>query len=110
MGLAFFFASVNCEHSTSLVCPFGHHDPKDLLFLLFVQDIGHAHGAHEPPRESMSRTLLSLAGFQVIFIGRFWRVVHACCNVATLMVNADASPRRVSRLCNFEQTARKPRL
>jgi hypothetical protein len=41
------------------------------LFLLFVQDIGHAHGAYKPPRESMSRTLLSLAGFQVIISGRF---------------------------------------
>jgi len=28
-------------------------------------DIGHAHGAYKPPRESTSRTLLSLAGFQV---------------------------------------------
>jgi hypothetical protein len=36
---------------------------QNLLFLLFVQDIAHAHGAYIPPRESMSRTLLSLAGF-----------------------------------------------
>jgi len=42
------------------------------VVLLFVQDIGHAHGAYKPPRESMSRTLLSLAGFQVILSGRFW--------------------------------------
>jgi hypothetical protein len=32
----------------------------------------HADGAYKPPRESMSRTLLSLAGFQVILSGRFW--------------------------------------
>src|ERR1019366_3927518 len=50
---------------------------EDLLFLLFVQDIGHAHGAYKPPRESMSRTPLSLAGFQVILIGRFWVIAEA---------------------------------
>src|ERR1019366_8201346 len=49
---------------------------EDLLFLLFVQDIGHAHGAYKPPRESMSRTPLSLAGFQVILIGRFWVIAE----------------------------------
>src|ERR1019366_30592 len=48
----------------------------DLLFLLFVQDIGHAHGAYKPPPASMSQTLLSLAGFQVILIGRFWVIAE----------------------------------
>jgi len=47
-----------------------------LLFLLFVQDIGHAHGAYKPPPDSMSRTLLSLAGFQVIITGRFWVIAE----------------------------------
>src|SRR5208282_4857978 len=47
--------------------------------LLFVQDIGHAHGAYKPPRDSMSRTLLSLAGFQVIITGRFWVIAEAFC-------------------------------
>jgi hypothetical protein len=47
------------------------------LFLLFVQDIGHAHGGYKPPRVSMSRTPLSLAGFQVILIGRFWVIAEA---------------------------------
>ncbi|MGA9803896.1 MAG: hypothetical protein WA383_22205, partial [Terriglobales bacterium] len=42
----------------------------------FVQDIGHAHGAYKPPRDSMSRTLLSLAGFQVIITGRFWVIAE----------------------------------
>ncbi|MFZ0359841.1 MAG: hypothetical protein WAL58_05350, partial [Terriglobales bacterium] len=41
-----------------------------------VQDIGHAHGAYKPPRDSMSRTLLSLAGFQVIITGRFWVIAE----------------------------------
>src|SRR5271165_4918514 len=48
----------------------------DLLFLLFLQDIGHAHGAYKPPPASMSQTLLSLAGFQVILIGRFWVIAE----------------------------------
>jgi hypothetical protein len=46
------------------------------LFLLFVQDIGHAHGAYKPPLASMSQTLLSSAGFQVILIGRFWVITE----------------------------------
>ena len=29
-----------------------------------------------PPRQSMSRTLLSLAGFQVITSGRFWVIAE----------------------------------
>ncbi|MGB8583883.1 MAG: hypothetical protein WCD47_23915, partial [Candidatus Sulfotelmatobacter sp.] len=41
-----------------------------------VQDIGHAHGAYKPPPDSMSRTLLSLAGFQVIISGRFWVIAE----------------------------------
>jgi len=60
-----------------------------LLFLLFVQDIGHAHGAYKPPRESMSRTLLSLAGFQVILIGQFWVIAEA---FETLIWNAGSEP------------------
>ncbi|MGB9491235.1 MAG: hypothetical protein WCA92_12290, partial [Terriglobales bacterium] len=32
--------------------------------------------AYKPPRESMSRTLLSLAGFQVIITGRFWVIAE----------------------------------
>src|SRR5208337_3310381 len=56
----------------------------DLLFLLFVQDIGHAHGAYKPPRESMSRTLLSLAGFQVIITGRFWVIAEDIAGVGIL--------------------------
>ncbi|MGA9862323.1 MAG: hypothetical protein WBQ19_09430, partial [Terriglobales bacterium] len=48
-----------------------------------VQDIGHAHGAYKPPRDSMSRTLLSLAGFQVIITGRFWVIAEdpICANL-----------------------------
>ena len=49
---------------------------NNLLFLFFVQDIGHADGGYRPPRESMSWTLLSLAGFQVIIIGRFWVITE----------------------------------
>ncbi|MGB0108901.1 MAG: hypothetical protein WBP52_10395, partial [Terriglobales bacterium] len=33
--------------------------------------------AYKPPRDSMSRTLLSLAGFQVIITGRFWVIAEA---------------------------------
>jgi len=47
-----------------------------LLFFIFVQDIGHAHGAYKPPPASMSQTLLSLAGFQVIISGRFWVIAE----------------------------------
>src|SRR5439155_14346924 len=47
----------------------------DLLFLFFVQDIAHAGGAY--PAASMSRTSLSLAGFQLIIIGRFWVTAEA---------------------------------
>ncbi len=43
---------------------------------IFGADIGHAHGAYKPPRDSMSRTLLSLAGFQVIISGRFWVIAE----------------------------------
>ena len=50
---------------------------QDLLFLLFVQDIAHAHGGYKSPRVSMSQTSLSLAGFQVILIGRFWVIAEA---------------------------------
>src|SRR5208282_473807 len=46
------------------------------MFLFFVQDIGHAHGAYKPPPASMSQTLLSLAGFQVIISGRFWVIAE----------------------------------
>ncbi len=48
-----------------------------MLFLLFFQDIGHAHGAYKPPSASVSQALLSLAGFQVILIGRFWVIAEA---------------------------------
>ncbi|MGB8887191.1 MAG: hypothetical protein WCC87_10740, partial [Candidatus Korobacteraceae bacterium] len=41
-----------------------------------VQDIGHALGGYKPLRASMSRTLFSLAGFQVITIGRFWVIAE----------------------------------
>ena len=44
---------------------------------IFGADIGHAHGAYKPPPDSMSRTLLSLAGFQVITVGRFWVIAEA---------------------------------
>jgi len=46
-----------------------------LLFLFFIQDIAHADGAYPPV--GMSRTLaLSLAGFQLIIIGRFWVITE----------------------------------
>ena len=47
-----------------------------LCKVLFVQDIGHAPGGYKPPRVSMSRTPFSLAGFQVITIGRFWVIAE----------------------------------
>src|SRR5262249_19062543 len=48
----------------------------DLLFFFFAQDIAHVGGAYPPC--SMSRTLsLSLAGFQLITIGRFWVITEA---------------------------------
>ena len=41
-------------------------------FFLFAQDIAHADGGYQAlSPESMSRAL-SLAGFQVTIIGRFW--------------------------------------
>jgi hypothetical protein len=46
-----------------------------LLFLFFIQDIAHADGGYPPV--GMSRTLaLSLAGFQLITIGRFWVITE----------------------------------
>jgi len=51
--------------------------PRAKTCCFFVQDIGHALGAYKPARESMSRTLLSLAGFQVILTGRFWVISDA---------------------------------
>ena len=44
----------------------------DLLFLFFAQDIAHGDGAYRLSSQSMSRASLSLAGFQVTIIGRFW--------------------------------------
>ena len=63
----------------------------DLLFLLFVQDIGHADGGYKPLPESMSRTLFSLAGFQVILIGRFWVIAEGVRSAET------KAPRGVAR-------------
>ena len=51
----------------------------NLLFLLFVQDIGHALGGYKPRRASMCRTLFSLAAFQLITIGRFWVIAEVDC-------------------------------
>src|ERR1019366_359831 len=72
---------------------------EDLLFLLSVQDIGHAHGAYKPPRESMSRTPLSLAGFQVILIGRFWVIAEVSARaVLTSNVHANRIASAAKRL------------
>ena len=49
----------------------------DLLFLLFAQDIAHGDGGYSLSSRSMSRALLSLAGFQVTLIGRFWVTAEA---------------------------------
>ena len=49
----------------------------DLLFLILVQDIGHAHGGYKPPRVSISDTPPSLGGFQVILSGQFWVIAQA---------------------------------
>jgi hypothetical protein len=43
---------------------------KDLLFLLFAQDI-HRRRVN-PPSQSMSGSVIPLAGFQVSTDGRFW--------------------------------------
>jgi hypothetical protein len=42
-----------------------------LLFLFFVQDIAHAGGAYRLAGFNVPNAYLSLAGFEVTFIGRF---------------------------------------
>src|SRR5664280_1864492 len=49
---------------------------KTCCFFSSFKTLANAHGAYKPPRESMSRTPLSLAGFQVILIGRFWVIAE----------------------------------
>jgi len=44
--------------------------------LLIIDDLGMR--KLPPPRMSMSRTLFSLASFQVITIGRFWVIAEVC--------------------------------
>ena len=44
----------------------------DLLFLFFVQDIAHIDGGYSSRLDQCPDSLLSLAGFQVTTIGRFW--------------------------------------
>jgi hypothetical protein len=48
----------------------------DLLFLFFAQDIAHAEGAYRGSDRSQCPGL-SLAGFQVSLIGRFWLTPEA---------------------------------
>ena len=44
----------------------------DLLFLFFAQDIAHVDGAYSLAGINVLNVYLSLAGFQVTIIGRFW--------------------------------------
>jgi hypothetical protein len=43
-----------------------------LLFLILAQDIAHADGAYLARRSQCPGRYLSLAGFEVTIIGRFW--------------------------------------
>jgi hypothetical protein len=67
---------------------------KTCCFFSF-QDIGHAHGAYKSPRESMSRTLLSLAGFQVIISGRFWVIAEVSTLFSTTEMASGSSTQKV---------------
>ena len=44
----------------------------NLLFFIVAQDIAHADGAYTARRFQCPERYLSLAGFEVTFIGRFW--------------------------------------
>src|SRR3974390_2292390 len=61
------------------ICRSGHPSrprAKTCCFFSSVKTLAMSSEATEPPRASMSQTPFSLAGFQVITIGRFWVIAE----------------------------------